>query len=187
MHSASISQKLGEQKAVKEQLEVHIQTIGILVSEKSDLQTTNSILMKPQQSEPPDSSNIRGFFKALTEEAESQPQSFFDISDLVRKPSLEDGATCGSRRMADISDEDQVLASGEFAFVKSGQRPFWPARLLSVNQINGKWHVFLYELHLTVDVKKENVVKMSDDSRERYGKDRRKGSQNRDVFASAMF
>ena len=37
---SAAAQKLSDQKALKEQLEVHIQTIGILVSEKSELQSS---------------------------------------------------------------------------------------------------------------------------------------------------
>ncbi|XP_028394958.1 golgin subfamily A member 2-like [Dendronephthya gigantea] len=40
------NRQLLEQRSLKEQLEVHIQTIGILVSEKSDLQTTLAQLQK---------------------------------------------------------------------------------------------------------------------------------------------
>ena len=38
--------QLTEQRALKEQLEVHIQTIGILVSEKSELQTANGNIQR---------------------------------------------------------------------------------------------------------------------------------------------
>lgn len=43
------NRQLLEQRSLKEQLEVHIQTIGILVSEKSDLQTTLSQLQRKFQ------------------------------------------------------------------------------------------------------------------------------------------
>ena len=44
--SMTALQKVTNQKALKEQLEVHIQTIGILVSEKSELQSSLSSIQK---------------------------------------------------------------------------------------------------------------------------------------------
>lgn len=41
-----VTSQLTEQRALKEQLEVHIQTIGILVSEKSELQSNISSYQK---------------------------------------------------------------------------------------------------------------------------------------------
>ena len=52
--------QLTEQRALKEQLEVHIQTIGILVSEKSELQ-----------------SNISSYQKKLT----TQEKEFIEINN----------------------------------------------------------------------------------------------------------
>lgn len=50
--------KITDQKALKEQLEVHIQTIGILVSEKSELQSSLSSVQKKLSSKDFEISNL---------------------------------------------------------------------------------------------------------------------------------
>ncbi|CAB4017511.1 golgin subfamily A member 2-like [Paramuricea clavata] len=52
------NRQLLEQRSLKEQLEVHIQTIGILVSEKSDLQTTLAQLQKKFKTKDNESSEL---------------------------------------------------------------------------------------------------------------------------------
>ena len=80
-----------------------------------------------------------------------------------------------------------VSSSGDFVFAKTGQWPFWPARLLSVNRAKGKCQVFLYGLDIPVDARIHNIVKITDETREQYGKEKRRGSQYRDAFANALF
>lgn len=59
------SQKLVEQRALKEQLEVHIQTIGILVSEKSELQTNVASIQKKLSSKENEILEINNQLKTL--------------------------------------------------------------------------------------------------------------------------
>ena len=57
-------QKVTDQKALKEQLEVHIQTIGILVSEKSELQSNLSSNQKKLSFKDSEISNLNEQLKA---------------------------------------------------------------------------------------------------------------------------
>ncbi|XP_066926327.1 golgin subfamily A member 2-like isoform X1 [Clytia hemisphaerica] len=58
-------QKVADQKALKEQLEVHIQTIGILVSEKSELQSSLTNVQKKLTTKDTEMTNLNEQFKSL--------------------------------------------------------------------------------------------------------------------------
>ena len=63
--SALALQKVADQKALKEQLEVHIQTIGILVSEKSELQSSLTNVQKKLSTKDTEMTNLNEQFKSL--------------------------------------------------------------------------------------------------------------------------
>ena len=57
-----------------------------------------------------------------------------------------------------------TFSRGDFVYAKSGARPHWPARVLSIES-EQKCQVFLYGLHLPVAVMTKNVVPVTDESR----------------------
>ncbi|XP_032230162.1 golgin subfamily A member 2 isoform X1 [Nematostella vectensis] len=59
------NRQLLEQRTLKEQLEVHIQTIGILVGEKQELQSTVSQLQRKYQTKESENSEISGRLQAV--------------------------------------------------------------------------------------------------------------------------
>ena len=88
--SASAVQKVANQKALKEQLEVHIQTIGILVSEKSELQSNLSTIQKKLSSKDLEINDLTSQFKAAqtkVQDFEKNANEFKEVEDALRKVS----------------------------------------------------------------------------------------------------
>ena len=48
------------------------------------------------------------------------------------------------------------LSKAQLVFAKTGTHPFWPGKILTVNQ--DKYQVFYYGLHQTAEVRSHNVV-----------------------------
>ena len=88
--SASAVQKVANQKALKEQLEVHIQTIGILVSEKSELQSNLSTIQKKLSSKDLEINDLTSQFKAAqtkVQDFEKNANELKEVEDALRKVS----------------------------------------------------------------------------------------------------
>jgi hypothetical protein len=86
--SASAVQKVANQKALKEQLEVHIQTIGILVSEKSELQSNLSTIQKKLSSKDLEIIDLTGQFKnaqTQVQDYEKNSHELKEVEDALRK------------------------------------------------------------------------------------------------------
>ena len=81
--------------------------------------------------------------------------------------------------------QPKTFSRGDFVYAKSGTRPHWPARVLSIVS-EQKCQVFLYGLHLPVGALTRNIVPVTEETRKIYGKERRNDSSLKDAFSSAL-
>ena len=73
----------------------------------------------------------------------------------------------------------------ELVFEKTNQRPHWPCKIITLDIAERKCQVFLYGEHLPEHTKVENIAKLSESTRQQYGKERRRDSSFRDVSLQA--
>ena len=90
-----------------------------------------------------------------------------------------------------VRGHSNVMTMAEFrrgtkVFAKSGARPYWPGRILAVDQQQEKYHVLLYGLNDTVQTRQNNLILLTEESMETHGRPRRRNSQWRDVFGAAI-
>ena len=113
----------------------------------------------------------------------------FDLDDedfprLMTTPAVDENNNAPPPVQVDLQ-LPKTFSRGDFVFAKSGVRPHWPARVLSIVS-EQKCQVFLYGLHLTVAALTRNIVPVTDESRKIYGKERRNDSHLKEVFSSAL-
>ena len=75
---------------------------------------------------------------------------------------------------------------GDKIFAKSGQRPFWPGRILTADHQQNKYQVLLYGLNDSVMARRVNLIPLTEESLNTHGKRKRSNSQWRDAFDAAM-
>ena len=104
-----------DQKALKEQLEIHIQTIGILVQEKSDLQSTVATLQKKLHAKEAEIRDINDKLQALRhrivelERMVTALQAGLDKQSLVNKDVVQERDRLSSRLYEVSCKKDEVV------------------------------------------------------------------------------
>ena len=66
----------------------------------------------------------------------------------------------------DESSQSSVISKGCLVFAKTGTKPYWPAKVLTIN--DGKVQVFLFGLKQTAEVPREKITLVKDESKARY-------------------
>ena len=59
---------------------------------------------------------------------------------------------------------------GDKVFAKSGQRPYWPGRILSADYQQNKYQILLYGQNDTVLTRRDNIIPLTEESLKVYGK-----------------
>lgn len=80
--TSAAAQKVSNQRALKEQLEVHIQTIGILVSEKSELQSNLSTIQKKMSTKDTEINELNQVLKATQTRLVEFEKTIHEMKDI---------------------------------------------------------------------------------------------------------
>ena len=79
-----------------------------------------------------------------------------------------------------------TFSRGNFVFTKSGSKPFWPARVLTVDYKEEKCQVFLYGLHVQIHVSFKNTVMADEEAKLKYRRPKHNNSRLKDEFTAGM-
>ena len=94
-----------------------------------------------------------------------------------RHPPSETNSQSGTSHESTQGRETTIRYNrGDKVFAKSGQKPFWPGRILTADYQQNKYQVLLYGLNDSVLTRHVNLIPLTEESLNTHGKPKRRNS-----------